>query len=82
MSFLAEMGDKTQLATMALDARFHSTVAVTAGTTLGMLVADSLAVFSGAWLTSVVPMRVVRWTAAALFFGLGLAISLTAVGYF
>jgi len=66
--FLAEMGDKTQLATVALGARFDSMVAVTAGTTLGMLVADGLAVFAGHRLTGVVPMRVVRALAAALFF--------------
>ena len=66
--FLAEMGDKTQLATVALGARFDSMVAVTAGTTLGMLVADGLAVFAGHRLTAVVPMRVVRGLAAALFF--------------
>jgi len=45
--FLAEMGDKTQLATIALGARFTSTVLVTAGTTLGMLAADGLAVVHG-----------------------------------
>jgi putative Ca2+/H+ antiporter (TMEM165/GDT1 family) len=45
--FFAEMGDKTQLATLALGARFASTAQVTAGTTLGMLVADGVAVFAG-----------------------------------
>jgi putative Ca2+/H+ antiporter (TMEM165/GDT1 family) len=72
--FLVEMGDKTQLATVALAARFHSAVAVTAGTTLGMLAADGLAVFAGTWLTRLVPMRAVRWIAAALFFAFGLAV--------
>jgi putative Ca2+/H+ antiporter (TMEM165/GDT1 family) len=71
--FLAEMGDKTQLATLALGARFDSMVAVTAGTTLGMLVADALAVFAGDRLTAIVPMRTVRWIAASLFFALGAA---------
>ena len=71
--FLAEMGDKTQLATVALAARFHTTLLVTAGTTLGMLAADGLAVFAGSWLTRVVPMHVVRWAAAALFAAFGLA---------
>ena len=69
--FLAEMGDKTQLATVALGARFDSTMAVTAGTTLGMMAADGLAVFAGDRLTRVVPMRTVRWIAAALFFAFG-----------
>jgi putative Ca2+/H+ antiporter (TMEM165/GDT1 family) len=71
--FLAEMGDKTQLATLALGAHFDSTVAVTAGTTLGMLAADGLAVFAGDRLTAIVPMRTIRWIAAALFFAFGAA---------
>ena len=71
--FLAEMGDKTQLATMALGARFDSAVAVTAGTTLGMLAADGLAVFAGDRLVAIVPMRGIRWIAAALFFAFGAA---------
>jgi putative Ca2+/H+ antiporter (TMEM165/GDT1 family) len=71
--FVAEMGDKTQLATVALGARFESTAAVTAGTTLGMLVSDGLAVFAGNRLTAIVPMRTVRWIAAALFFAFGAA---------
>src|SRR5262245_51907285 len=66
--FLAEIGDKTQLATIALGARFHSTVGVTAGTTAGMLVADGLAIFGGAWLTRIIPMARIRLIAAALFF--------------
>ncbi len=70
--FLAEMGDKTQLATVALGARFRSTVAVTAGTTLGMLAADALVVFAGTRLLDRVPMNRVRWSAAALFFLFGL----------
>ena len=71
--FLAEMGDKTQLATVALGARFGSAAAVTAGTTLGMLAADGLAVFAGDRLLAIVPMRGVRWIAAALFFAFGAA---------
>ncbi len=71
--FVAEMGDKTQLATVALGARFASTAAVTTGTTLGMLVADGLAVFAGDRLGTTVPMRQVRWAAAALFFAFGVA---------
>ena len=70
--FLAEMGDKTQFATMALAARFHSAVWVTLGTTLGMLVSDGLAVFLGEKIAHRVQMKWVRWGAAALFFGFGL----------
>ena len=65
--FLAEMGDKTQLATLALGARYHATLLVTLGTTLGMLVADGLAVFLGDRLASRVQSRWVRWVGAALF---------------
>ena len=77
--FLAEMGDKTQLATMALGARFQSVVPVTIGTTLGMLVADGLAVLLGDRLASRVQARWVRWIAAALFLAFGLASAWTAL---
>lgn len=69
--FLAEMADKTQLATVALAARYRSVVLVTIGTTLGMLVSDGLAVFLGDRLTARVPMRWVRMGAAAVFFAFG-----------
>ncbi len=69
--FLAEMADKTQLATIALAARFQSVVLVTAGTTLGMLASDGLAVFLGDRLAARVPMKVLRAFAAALFFAFG-----------
>jgi putative Ca2+/H+ antiporter (TMEM165/GDT1 family) len=71
--FLAEMADKTQLATIALAARYRSIVLVTTGTTLGMLASDGLAVFLGERLARAVPMRVVRIGAACLFFAFGLA---------
>jgi putative Ca2+/H+ antiporter (TMEM165/GDT1 family) len=69
--FLAEMGDKTQLATVALGARFHDFVSVTAGTTAGMLVADGLAVAVGDRLATRVQSRWVRMVAASLFFVFG-----------
>ncbi len=78
--FLAEMGDKTQLATVALGARFQSATVVTVGTTLGMLAADSLAVFAGARFGQVIPMRRLRWIAAALFFAFGAAAIASALG--
>src|SRR5437016_8577974 len=71
--FLAEMGDKTQLATVALAARFGSPATVTVGTTLGMLAADALAVFGGTYLAALVPMKLIRRIAAALFFVSGIA---------
>ncbi len=71
--FLAEMGDKTQLATVALAAEFRSLGLVTLGTTLGMLASDGLAVFLGDRLSARVPMKVLRWAAAGLFFAFGAA---------
>jgi putative Ca2+/H+ antiporter (TMEM165/GDT1 family) len=76
--FLAEMADKTQLATVALGARFQSVVLVTLGTTLGMLASDGLAVFLGERLAQRVPMRWIRVGAASLFFAFGAASAWTA----
>lgn len=72
--FLAEMGDKTQLATVALGAQYAMPVSVTLGTTLGMLVADGLAVFFGEKFTKKVPMKTIRVIAAALFMVFGVFI--------
>jgi len=69
--FMAEMGDKTQLATMALAARYPSLGAVVAGTTLGMLLADAPVVFFGDAIAKRVPLAVVRRVAAASFAILG-----------
>jgi putative Ca2+/H+ antiporter (TMEM165/GDT1 family) len=69
--FLAEMGDKTQLATVALSARYRSVVLVTVGTTLGMLAADGLAVFLGEKLAERVSMKGIRIAAAGIFFAFG-----------
>jgi putative Ca2+/H+ antiporter (TMEM165/GDT1 family) len=72
--FLAEMGDKTQLSTVALSARFPDLVQVTAGTTLGMLFSDGLAVIFGERLTQRISMNWIRRFAALLFFGFGIGI--------
>jgi putative Ca2+/H+ antiporter (TMEM165/GDT1 family) len=69
--FLAEMGDKTQIATVALAARFHSFVAVVLGTTTGLLLADIPAVLLGDRLTDQLPMGALRAVAAAAFAVLG-----------
>jgi putative Ca2+/H+ antiporter (TMEM165/GDT1 family) len=71
--FLAEMGDKTQIATVALAAHYSSAVLVVIGTTLGMLVADVPAVFIGDRLANRIPMKLVHSIAAAIFLLLGLA---------
>jgi putative Ca2+/H+ antiporter (TMEM165/GDT1 family) len=71
--FLAEMGDKTQIATVAMAAHFPDPVLVVVGTTLGMLIADVPAVFIGDRLSAKIPMRLVHGIAAALFAVLGVA---------
>jgi putative Ca2+/H+ antiporter (TMEM165/GDT1 family) len=71
--FLAEMGDKTQLATIALAAHYGAPVLVVIGTTLGMLIADVPAVFVGEKLAKRIPMRLVHSIAAAIFAALGVA---------
>jgi putative Ca2+/H+ antiporter (TMEM165/GDT1 family) len=70
--FLAEMGDKTQLATVALAARFHDLVPVVAGTTLGMLIADVPVVFLAERFALRIPLKTVRIVAALLFAVLGI----------
>jgi len=70
--FLVEMGDKTQLATVALAARYDSLVAVVLGTTLGMMIANVPAVWMGEALAHRVNMKTLRWVAAGLFVLLGI----------
>ena len=70
--FLLEMGDKTQVATVALGARFGDLLAVTAGTTMGMMIANLPAVLFGEALARRVPMRALQMGAALLFLLLGL----------
>lgn len=69
--FFVEMGDKTQLATVALAARYHSLSSVVAGTTLGMMIANVPVVWMGDALGHRVNMKWMRWVAAALFIVLG-----------
>ena len=71
--FLAEMGDKTQIATVALAARYPSLVGVVAGTTLGMMIANVPAVLLGDRVAKKVPMRLVHAIAAGIFALLGVA---------
>jgi len=70
--FLAEMGDKTQIATVMLAAQYHAYYWVIAGTTLGMMLADAPVVWLGERMTRLVPLRVVHTVSALLFAGLGL----------
>jgi len=71
--FLAEMGDKTQIATVALAAHFAQPLMVVIGTTLGMLIADVPAVFIGDRIAEKIPMRLVHAIAATVFLALGIA---------
>jgi putative Ca2+/H+ antiporter (TMEM165/GDT1 family) len=72
--FLVEIGDKTQIATTLLAARFQSIAVVAAGTTLGMMIANVPAVLLGEAATKVVPLRYVRIAAAAVFGLIGASI--------
>src|SRR5579862_1028990 len=71
--FLAEMGDKTQIATIALAARYHAFATVVAGTTLGMMIANVPAELVGGRLGHRVPIRLVHGVAATIFLALGIA---------
>ncbi|TBO31127.1 TMEM165/GDT1 family protein [Aquabacterium lacunae] len=71
--FLAEMGDKTQIATVAMAARFPEPIMVVVGTTLGMMLANAPAVFLGDRLAGKIPMKLVHGIAAAIFAVLGVA---------
>ena len=69
--FLAEMGDKTQIATVMLAARFNAYVAVVMGTTLGMMLANAPVVWLGERVTRWMPLRAVRVASALVFLALG-----------
>ncbi|SCK05112.1 TMEM165/GDT1 family protein [Vogesella sp. LIG4] len=69
--FMAEMGDKTQIATMALSARYHDTLSVVMGTTLGMMIANVPAVLLGEVATRKLPIALVHRVASVLFLVIG-----------
>ena len=77
--FLAEMGDKTQIATIAMAAHYTTPILVVIGTTLGMLIADVPAVFIGNRLADKIPMKLVHTIAAAIFAILGVITLISAV---
>jgi Ca2+/H+ antiporter, TMEM165/GDT1 family len=77
--FLAEMGDKTQVATVALAARYGDFYCVLVGTTLGMMCANVPAVLVGERVIAVCPMRFIRWLAGAIFAIVGVAAVLAPV---
>lgn len=75
--FLAEMGDKTQLATVAMAAKYHNIFTVTVGSTLGMMVSNGLAVYAGPNLLKKIPMQWMHRIASALFVIMGFLVFLT-----
>ena len=70
--FIAEMGDKTQLATVALAAKYQTVLPVWAGTTAGMMIADAFGIGVGILLGKKIPEQFVKWGAAAIFILFGL----------
>ena len=72
--FLVEIGDKTQVATVALAARYDMLAVVVAGTTLGMMIANVPAVLLGEVAATKIPLKLVRGIAAAIFAALGVAV--------
>lgn len=76
--FLAEIGDKTQIATVALSIKYHSVIAVVIGTTLGMMIANVPAVILADRITNKIPARVVHSIAALIFTTLGVAALISA----
>ncbi|HEX3845281.1 MAG TPA: TMEM165/GDT1 family protein [Steroidobacteraceae bacterium] len=78
--FIAEIGDKTQIATVALAAAYSNLPAVVAGTTTGMLLANAPAVFFGKAFSNRLPLKAIRHVATALFLALGLFFLVRAFG--
>lgn len=70
--FFAEMGDKTQLATVALATKYQNIIAIWLGTTSGMLVADAIGIIVGIVLGKKIPERFIKWFAAIIFIGFGI----------
>jgi Ca2+/H+ antiporter, TMEM165/GDT1 family len=70
--FIAEIGDKTQIATVALAAAYSNLLAVVAGTTTGMLLANAPVIFCGKAFADRLPLKTLRYIASALFLGLGI----------
>ncbi|EYE88044.1 hypothetical protein Q428_09920 [Fervidicella metallireducens AeB] len=70
--FIAEMGDKTQLMTVAIAAQFKQPIWVLTGTTVGMLVADGIGILGGSWLAKHVPEKYIKWGAALVFMIFGI----------
>lgn len=70
--FMAEMGDKTQLATISLAAKYNSIFLVWLGTITGMLLADAIGIIVGIVLGKKIPERMIKWGSALIFIGFGI----------
>ena len=70
--FFAEMGDKTQLATIALATKYTSIIPIWLGTTSGMIIADAIGIIFGIVLGKKIPDRLVKWVAAVIFILFGI----------
>jgi len=77
--FLVEIGDKTQIATVVLAAKYNETFWVITGTTLGMMLANVPVVFAGRWLMDRLPLNYARWGAFALFLAMAVITMATAI---
>jgi len=71
--FIAEMGDKTQLATIALAAQFNTVITVWMGTTLGMMVSNAIGITVGIVMGRNIPERLIKWVAALIFIAFGIS---------
>ncbi|MDP4147617.1 MAG: TMEM165/GDT1 family protein, partial [Bacillota bacterium] len=69
--FLAEMGDKTQLMTIAISAESHQPLFILAGSTTGMLIADGIGIVGGAWMCRHIPEIYIKWAAGIIFMFFG-----------
>ncbi len=70
--FLAELGDKTQLATFALSAQYGTPFQVWLGATLGMILINGIAVFAGLWINKIIPEKTIKYAGAAIFILFGI----------
>jgi Ca2+/H+ antiporter, TMEM165/GDT1 family len=70
--FIAEIGDKTQLATVTLAAKYNAILPVWLGTTTGMVVSDAIGIVVGIALGKKIPERLIKWVAALVFIGFGI----------
>jgi Ca2+/H+ antiporter, TMEM165/GDT1 family len=77
--FIAEMGDKTQIATMALAAAYSNLAVVVAGTTTGMMIANTPVVFLGKWFSERLPLKAIHYAASGVFLALAVLFLIRAV---